>query len=638
MSSRTFRTIVVSLVLVTAVLVACLTMLLPLLAVLAEETGAPLWATAGPVGGAVFAFALVVRRDRSLRRGGPASQAANLPAQLVIAYVAAAVAVLALVALVERDPISTHRPVAVFLCGPVLIAAHGLVLRALIQPALMAEAARLASSTSEPTPRARTSGVGVLAIRPSLTLVAGALVAVALALVGGHAYSLASFNHEKLTGSHLTNLLRAVSAQVANVPAWQAKDLVAEHLSNDQGAVVMLDQRSRIVTPRMGLAKGTIVTVADGRCHAGGNTYLCATSAKARLAALYPSPVESVPHTLSTLAGHLLLIAFGFFIFAAVLGWGIGHDISRDFQVIANQLRAMASQDRLDLGRPVAVTSVDEVGDLTEALEKLRIRLEAELDDHHESLRQVREAEHVKSEFLANVSQELRTPLTTLCGYSQLLLDGSEGDLSTSQQEDLRSIHRGGQQLLDLINDVLDISVIESGGLHLTPERVDVGALCSELVDTQRSIQEAVVGPSGAVTVELRHEIEEGLPPILADPRRLTQTVQNLLSNALKFTAKGSVTVQVKRAEVGDAPGVVIQVQDTGAGIGQADLPHVFDHYRQAGDMRSRRRGSGLGLAICKHLVELHGGTISVTSVLDQGSTFTVALPVDGPTAQRGSA
>jgi signal transduction histidine kinase len=108
-----------------------------------------------------------------------------------------------------------------------------------------------------------------------------------------------------------------------------------------------------------------------------------------------------------------------------------------------------------------------------------------------------------------------------------------------------------------------------------------------------------------------------------ADPRRLTQVVQNLLSNAFKFTQEGKVTVRVDR----QPEGVRLQVIDTGIGIGPADLPRVFESYRQAGDLTARRKGSGLGLAIAKHLVELHGGTITVESELDRGSTFTVTLP-----------
>jgi len=273
----------------------------------------------------------------------------------------------------------------------------------------------------------------------------------------------------------------------------------------------------------------------------------------------------------------------------------------------------MATQDRLDLDRPVTVTSIDEVGDLTAALGKLRTWLEAELAGYRDALATAREADRTKNEFFATVSHELRTPLTTLCGFAQLLLDGSEGDLSSSQREDIASILRGGRQLLDLVNDVLDISVIETGTVQLAFEQVDLGPLCRQVAHAQRAILDASALKG---RVELVVEIEDELPTIDADPRRLTQIVQNLLSNAMKFTAKGSIRLQVRR----EGP-------DTGEGIGGVDLPHVFDHYRQAGDLQTRRAGSGLGLAICKRLTELHHGSIAVESEVGRGSTFTVTLP-----------
>jgi len=287
----------------------------------------------------------------------------------------------------------------------------------------------------------------------------------------------------------------------------------------------------------------------------------------------------------------------------------------------------MAGQEQPDLGKPVTVTSIDEVGDLTAALGKLRLRLERELEGYRDSLRKTREADRIKNMFFSDVSHELRTPLTTICGYSQLLAEENVGELTASQREDMTVIHNAGRQLLGLINDVLDISVIQSGDLSLSLEKVDVGAVCRDIVRGQSAVARKKSESSGK-PLELRCELEEGLPTIVADPLRVRQLVQNLLSNALKFTEEGSIVVRVARHQHGL---VRVEVADSGVGISAAEIGQVFERYRQVGAVKGQRQGTGLGLGICKHLVELHGGEISVESEVQRGTTFTVLLPEAGP-------
>jgi len=627
MSRKALAIILTRLALVTGLLVVCCTIGLPLIAA-SQSIRPPMWAFIAPALGAMMALLLLVHRNEDIRRGGRIGRAANLPAQFVIVFSLVSSIAMVLGGVLEQDPLTRHRPVMVFLCGPALAIAMGQVLRALVQPSLMAELAHLASGEPRPAAADRRplAGLGVLAIRPSLTLVAGSVVVVSLALVGGHVYSLANLNHEQGIRRALTDALEVVVAQTSSMAPSKLEAFLASYPQSREVTVIGLDRSSKISTARPGLPAGTRLDQIDaGRCQVAGQAFACLANIEHGVVVLTRNPEGTLHPVLSSLASDAGLLALCFFAFAALLGWAIGNDISRDFQVIANQLRAMAEQDRLDLGRPVTVTSIDEVGDLTEALGRLRTRLEQELAEHLKSLHTVREADRVKNEFFSDVSQELRTPLTTLCGYAQLLLDGSEGELSPTQQEDVRSIYHGGQQLLSLVNDVLDISVIESGNLQLSPEELDVGKLCQELVQAQSSVLEA---QKRSDQVRLEIEVEAGLPVIQADPRRLMQVVQNLLSNALKFTSEGSITVAVRREA--QPPGSIgIQVADTGVGIGQLDLPHVFESYRQVGDLTARRQGSGLGLAIAKHLVEMHGGTISVDSEVDRGSTFTVVLPVE---------
>lgn len=624
MSGRTLIAIASRLVIAAGILIVGCTLGLPLIAALPDHVAhrPPLWGFLAPLVGAVAALALLLHRSHAIRRGGWPGSAANLPAQFVLLFIITGMTGVVGGALLERDVVTVQRPAVVLLCGPALVVAVGLVLRALVQPVLVAELTRLAPRDRKDRRQGPLSAVGVFAIRPTLTMVATAVVSVSLALVGGHAYSLAQLARERSADVFLDDVRQVVAAQLQQVPPSRAERFLSDYPSRHDLVVIALDRAGQPTADRAGFTPEQPIRAAGpGRCRTD-RVFRCAMGAG--FVVLDPQPVDGTDATLGALASRLGLIALGFFIFAVLLSWAVGHDISRDFQVIVNQLRAMARQDRLDLGRPVTVTSIDEVGDLTAGLGKLRARLEQELDEHQKSLRKVREADRTKNEFFSNVSLELRTPLTTLSGYSQLLLDGSEGELSTNQQEDVQSIYRGGQQLLGLVNDVIDISVIESGHLQLSPEDVDLAPLCRELVQAQTGVLEA---EQRHKEVTLRAEIDDDLPPFRADRRRLIQVIQNLLSNALKFTEKGSVTLSVKR----QGEQVAIAVQDTGVGIGQLDLARVFDSFRQVGELSARRRGSGLGLAIARRLVELHGGTITVESELDRGSTFTVLLPREGP-------
>jgi len=631
MSSRALTTIITRLALITGLLVVCCAFGLPLIAALPPQLSIrpPLWSLLAPAAGGLAALAVLLLQHRAIRRTGRIGPAANLPTHYVLGFILTATTAIVVGAALEHDPLTEHRATLVFLCGPALAVALGLVLRALVHPPLMAELSRLAALDT--APRGPASGLGVLAIRYSLALVAGTLVVVALAMVGGHFHSLARANREQTEQRFLSDALQVAMAQTRGMRALQVEHLLHRYPTSSEGTVVGLDN-GRITTHRPGLPRGSRLRLSDTAdiwdhptCQVAGQAFRCAIDPAGRVAVLLAVP-EGMSHpALATLTSDANLLALGFFVFAAILGWAMGNDISRDFQVIASQLRAMAEQDRLDLGRPVTVTSIDEVGDLTAALGQLRIRLEQELAEHTKSLRTVREADRTKNEFFSDVSQELRTPLTTLCGYAQLLLDGSEGELSAAQMEDVRSIYSGGQQLLGLVNDVLDISVIESGHLHLSTEQVDLVRLCREMVQAQASVLQA----DKRSRVELQLVVDGDIPTIDADPRRLTQIVQNLLSNALKFTSEGSVTVRIQSLD--DGARVAVSVQDTGVGIGQLDLPRVFETYRQVGELSARRQGSGLGLAIARHLAQRHGGTISVESAVGQGSTFTLVLPVTSP-------
>lgn len=284
--------------------------------------------------------------------------------------------------------------------------------------------------------------------------------------------------------------------------------------------------------------------------------------------------------------------------------------------------------DRLDVdpeqasARPLVVTRLDRLGELMAELEALRRDLGAEHQRYQDTLAQTREAAVAKAEFLAAVSHELRTPLNSICGFSQLLLEGMPSDLAAEQQEDVRLIRTSGMQLLSLINDILDISMIESGELRLYFAPEDI----AEIVDEVARIHRPLVQEVGAV---LRAELPDALPRVVCDRRRISQILNNLLSNATKFTERGSITVSASYDPL--AGRILVRVADTGIGIAPEDIDAIFNEYHQVGSLSRRKQGTGLGLAIARSIAIHHGGSLSVSSTLGRGSTFTLALPLDPP-------
>jgi len=227
-------------------------------------------------------------------------------------------------------------------------------------------------------------------------------------------------------------------------------------------------------------------------------------------------------------------------------------------------------------------------------------------------------ASHAKSQFLANMSHELRTPLNAILGYTELLVDGTYGEVSDSAKGVLERVERSGRHLLALINDVLDISKIEAGQLNLTLTNYAM----KDVVQTVAVSVEALIRDKG---LELPVSIPSDLPDGFGDHRRLTQVVLNLVGNAIKFTDEGQVAIEV-RAEQAN---FVVAVADTGPGIAPEEQARIFEEFQQVENTVTRKKGgTGLGLAISKRIVELHGGRLWVDSVVGKGSIFTFTVPI----------
>ena len=231
---------------------------------------------------------------------------------------------------------------------------------------------------------------------------------------------------------------------------------------------------------------------------------------------------------------------------------------------------------------------------------------------------QLERANRLKSEFLANVSHELRTPMNAIIGYSKLMLDGLDGELNAQQEADLGRVTTAADNLLGLINGLLDLSKIEAGRMEINVEEIDVGPIVEDVV--------ALVRPqSDSKDLDVRANVPVDLPTILADRARFRQVLVNLVSNAVKFTDNGAVTVSATSSD----GWVTVSVADTGIGISAEAQAYIFDEFRQADASTTRRYGgTGLGLAISKRLVALHGGRIWVESGANGGSVFNFTMPV----------
>ncbi len=245
-----------------------------------------------------------------------------------------------------------------------------------------------------------------------------------------------------------------------------------------------------------------------------------------------------------------------------------------------------------------------------------RKHIEAELAAKSEELRQ---ASHLKSEFLATMSHELRTPLTGILGFSSILQQQLYGNLNSKQLEYTGKIHQSGQHLLSLINDLLDLSKIEAGQMILDLHSNVIADLCSTAW--------GMVSPQAeARHLTMQLSIPTDLPILFADPLRLRQMVVNLLSNAIKFTPPGG-DIGLVVEMVNDL--LHITVWDKGIGIPRDKQHLLFKPFQQLDSSLARRHeGTGLGLALTRKLAELHGGTVTLESQEGQGSRFTICLPM----------
>ena len=301
------------------------------------------------------------------------------------------------------------------------------------------------------------------------------------------------------------------------------------------------------------------------------------------------------------------LVALGAaLLLAIVLGAWTTRAITRPIRQVQRAMAAVAGGEFVVPDGPPYARS-DELGDLARSFRTMTERL-AELD-------------RMKAEFISVASHELKTPLNVIGGYAELLDDGVYGPLEPKQHEALESIQDQTRTLTDLVNQLLDLSRIEAGGFRV--ELMDVES--AELFGAVRRMFEPLAKQK---RIDFDVTVAPDFPNIMrADPDRIrNEVVGNLLSNAFKFTPEGG-SIRVRAFDGADGK-IGIDVQDTGGGIPQEELAHIFDKFYQVG-AEARAQGSGLGLAIAREIVEAHGGAVSAESVHGKGTTFHIVLPKD---------
>ncbi|NWF51713.1 MAG: response regulator [Nitrospirae bacterium] len=342
----------------------------------------------------------------------------------------------------------------------------------------------------------------------------------------------------------------------------------------------------------------------------------------------------------------LILTLFGISIVMLMIYLIVNKFIRKPVESLAEKAKRFAEGD---MSASVEVRTEDEIGLLgktfnymvervsssSKKLEEEIERKTALLDERTRLLglleranRELRELDRLKSTFLANMSHELRTPMNAIIGYTELLLDRVDGEINEEQEKSLRKVATNARHLLQLINDVLDISKIEAGKIELDIKELDI----KWLIDSVIPAFEPMIKQKG---LTLSIDIDEELPFVYGDEDRIKQILINLLSNAIKFTHKGGITIHAKVSDRGVKPGEVpifaeICVEDTGIGIKKEDIGRIFDKFVQV-DITTVRQyeGTGLGLSITRGLVSLHKGMIWVTSKYGEGSRFCFTLPLN---------
>ncbi|MGD0676495.1 MAG: HAMP domain-containing sensor histidine kinase [Polyangiaceae bacterium] len=470
------------------------------------------------------------------------------------------------------------------------------------------------------TPPRRDGAVwAMVPLAPAAVVVLGLAVAVAVGALGVSNLSSASDAHAAERAELIGSTLAARLSQMAPADRLEAMQRAARKTGAE--LVVVSAEGALLLDASLGLTdRSVLARIAQqgkGEATTGlGRTRFATVPIDGlqRLVAFVREP--AAPEGEAALLRALIAMTTLLVGVAAAVAYAVAHDANSDVQFVGQRVRGMTHVRSEPAGEAVPVRTMDEVGALTLAFNTLVDRFGAAQSTYQSDLERVRSADRDQAAFLAAVSHELRSPLNAILGFADILMAEVDGPLSAGAREEVEQIRMSGRHLLDLINDILELSALESGQLKITRTRVDLRELAQDVV------REAA-GLVGVRPVDVRVEGED---PVFAkaDARRVRQILTNLVGNAIKFTRAGEVVIQVGR----EGRFASLRVRDTGPGISPQERATIFQEYKQTKAERARRRGTGLGLAITRRLVKMHGGSIRVDSEVGCGSTFHVFLPL----------
>lgn len=421
---------------------------------------------------------------------------------------------------------------------------------------------------------------------------------------------------------------------VADVRFKPIQDLISGVAAGDQGSIYMVDVQNRVVAhpdPSISLKGISFAPPEEDGIQAGldGTNVVLASDriqfGEQRFTVVTEKPVSAaLMLAFNTVAIISLLILVVLIVAVAIALLGV-RQIVRPIQSLAVSAKAI---ERGESSRMAETSREDEIGQLAksfnamaDAVQKREIALRKQAEELRIASAKARESARIKGEFLANMSHELRTPLNAIIGFSDMLLMGMSGELSEKQRHQIARLRENGTRLLNLINNVLDLTRIEARRVEIVQKAFSPHALVQRLTAQMEVLAEGL-------NLELKSVVAPTLPAMLfGDEQRIEQVIVNLLSNAIKFTNQGAVTLEVAADHA--AQTWTIAVSDTGIGIPPHALDLIFEEFRQVDGSTSRAyKGSGLGLAITRNLVRIMDGQIKVKSELGKGSTFTVTLPM----------
>ncbi|HSC89074.1 MAG TPA: HAMP domain-containing sensor histidine kinase [Polyangiaceae bacterium] len=478
---------------------------------------------------------------------------------------------------------------------------------------------------------------------PSAVILLGGVVVLAMTFLGRHQLSqqaeAASHERAELLATAVAarigepaDVTKPADPATATAAASQeaAKQEAALRRAAEVGEATLLwaiDDHLRASSPNQPLTQSQLRPLLVGP--AGARSLTTAEgSALAAFVALGPKhsrvialvPLESPDVARGALAGSLVVFATLLLAATGFVAWALARDVQADVLFVRRQIVNMAAEDKETEGHLIPVRTIDQVGQLTASFNMLLDRFHAAERAYRQDLTVADGFDRDRTAFLAALSHELRTPLNAILGFTDVLLNEIDGPLSDDARENLTIVRTSGEHLRSLIDDILTLSALESGEFRLSPEDLDIAQVAQDIVTEAR-----VTAEQKGLVVELTRHGEPGETNALADRRRMRQVLGNVVSNAVKFTSRGSVKVDVRR----EGNHVVTTVTDTGPGIAESARERIFAEFEQSAAGTAQRTGTGLGLSITKRLVNLHGGEVSVDSELGVGSTFTIRIPVE---------